>query len=741
VEVANADLPPVEKPVAEVSPKPPKPVEKKTSPAPSVARKETPKPAVHPVTPLERPRPKVIAVPIIPPRTIKPAEPLIAEAPPPIPAKPAKEKEKEPVKKVDPPSADEQKRLMAEIDEVYKPGECQDQAAKATLARKLLEDGRKNEASRAEQFVLLRRAGELACDAGEPNLMLEAVDAIVEAGFNIQPFRVKARLLSRLLEHGFLESPSRIPLDKVGDLRLSENASQISTLIDSCVTFAEAAAADGAFDEASGVLDAAREALVEPKKRAQRSYRAARAAAARTRNPADRADRDKKVQEAEAQQEAINVAQSALAECAKGLQQARHERETIQAALDRLKTQPDDPDTCLAVGRWYCFTRGEWDEGLKLLAKGSDGVLKAMAAKDIASEPSTAEAKIARGDVWWDLAEKTAGSDKSAMRRRAAHWYREAIGEVAAGLAKARLEQRLAQVAEDKSPEPAAAGRVRPPLAVAPFSEKAAKLHQAHWAKYLRQPVVQTNSIGMKLVLIPPGEFDMGSTKETMDEELRLYPLDAWSREHLSGETTHRVRITKPFRLGMTVVTQEEYERVMGNNPSKFQGDPKRPVEMVSWNDATEFCRRLADLPGEKAAKRRYDLPTEAQWEHACRAGTTTPFFFGDDYRSLTDYGWIEEGPTGSTHPVGQKRANVWGLYDMQGQVGQWCRDWYSIDYYGKSPRDDPEGPSEGLLRTARGGRCSAPPWSCYSARRNASAPSLCHAFLGFRVCAAPLEK
>ena len=157
---------------------------------------------------------------------------------------------------------------------------------------------------------------------------------------------------------------------------------------------------------------------------------------------------------------------------------------------------------------------------------------------------------------------------------------------------------------------------------------------QEAWAKYLSVPVEITNSIGMKLVLIPPGEFEMGSPKELIEEELKAHGDDQWYKDHLPGEgPQHRVRITKPFYLGATDVTQEEYQRVMGNNPSEFSAtgngkdkvagqDTKRfPVEKVSWDDAVEFCRRLSEMPEEKAAGRTYRLPSEAQWEYACRAG------------------------------------------------------------------------------------------------------------------------
>ena len=186
---------------------------------------------------------------------------------------------------------------------------------------------------------------------------------------------------------------------------------------------------------------------------------------ARTRNPADKAAREKKAAEAQAELEAIDSAQSALAECAKGLQQARREHEAIQAAQERLKTVPDDPDACLAVGRWYCFSQGDWDEGLKLLAKGSDDALKSLAAEELASKPSKAEDKVARGDAWWDLAEKAAGKAKAAMRRRAGHWYQEAMPDLAPGLGKSKVEKRLAQAAEEPLPEAEQRGRSHPSAA------------------------------------------------------------------------------------------------------------------------------------------------------------------------------------------------------------------------------------------------------------------------------------
>ncbi len=631
-------------------------------------------------------------------------------------AKPEPDEEKAPAKKLAPPSVEEQKRLMGEIDEVYKPSAAKDQAAKAALAHKLLEDGRKNEGNRAEQFVLLRRAGEIARDAGEADLMLEAVDAIVDAGFDIRPCPVKARLLKQLVEHG---------------------TAQVSTVSASCVKFAEEAAASGAVDEALDVLEVAKKSLPKSIVRAHADLRTAKAALAHARTPADKEEQEKKVEEAQGAVDSVKSAELAVAECAKGLQEARLEHEAISAAEEKLKTAPDDPEACLTLGRWYCFQQDDWDEGLKLLAKGSDDALKSLAAEELASRPSKAEDKVARGDAWWESAEKAAGKTKAAMRRRAGDWYQEALPDLAPGLGKTRVEKRLAEAADE--PPPKANSRavgIRPPLAVAPFNEKTAKQHQARWARYLHVPVVQTNSIGMKLVLIPPGEFLMGSPKELIEEELRLHGDDGWYKDHLPSEgPQHRVRITKPHWLGATDVTQQEYQRVMGSNPSKFQGDPKRPVEQVSWDDAVEFCRRLSELPGEQAAKRRYALPTEAQWEHACRAGTTTRWYSGDDEAGLAAVAWCDKNAGGQTHPVGQRPANAWGLYDMHGNVWQWCQDWYDQEYYAKSPVENPTGPATGSYRVLRGGPCWRPAAHCRSANRHNVAAGYRDHDLGFRVC------
>ena len=200
------------------------------------------------------------------------------------------------------------------------------------------------------------------------------------------------------------------------------------------------------------------------------------------------------------------------------------------------------------------------------------------------------------------------------------------------------------------------------------------------------------DSIGMKFKLIPAGTFTMGD-----------------------GDDAHDVTLTKPFKMGVHEVTQAQYEQVMGVNPSKFKG-ADNPVENVSWDDAVEFCRRLSELPAEKAAGNVYRLPTEAEWEYACRAGTTTKYSFGDDESEFGDYAWYCDNSDEQTHPVGSKKPNAWGLYDMHGNVLEWCQDWYG-DYPSGSVTD-PTGPAVGSHRVIRGGSWDRTAGYCRSAHR-----------------------
>ena len=222
-------------------------------------------------------------------------------------------------------------------------------------------------------------------------------------------------------------------------------------------------------------------------------------------------------------------------------------------------------------------------------------------------------------------------------------------------------------------------------------------------------------SIGMEFKVIPAGTFTMGE-----------------------GHKAHEVRITRPFKMGVHEVTQAQYEQVMGNNPSNFYGS-ENPVEMIGWGDAVEFCRRLSELPSEKAAGNVYRLPTEAEWEYACRAGTTTQFSFGDDDSDLGDYAWYAGNSAKKTHPVGSKLPNDWGLYDMHGNVWEWCQDWD-----GDTPGGlltDPTGPASGSKRVIRGGGWFNYAQFCRSTLRYGYEPSSRFKSRGFRVALNPSDK
>ena len=229
-----------------------------------------------------------------------------------------------------------------------------------------------------------------------------------------------------------------------------------------------------------------------------------------------------------------------------------------------------------------------------------------------------------------------------------------------------------------------------------------------------------TNSIGMQLVLIPAGEFSMGDTASHsgFDDE----------------RPQHRVTITKPFYMGAHEVTQKEYAAVMGNNPSFFKGDD-RPVESVSWNDAVEFCRKLGVQENVV-----YRLPTEAEWEFACRAGSSTSWHFGDDANMLTDYAWSDDTADGTTREVGQLKPNGFGLFDFNGNVAEWCSDWYSFVYYSKSSPADPQGPNDsnakglGNAKVVRGGSWDSTAATCRAAYRGSNLMTDGNSRTGFRV-------
>lgn len=230
-----------------------------------------------------------------------------------------------------------------------------------------------------------------------------------------------------------------------------------------------------------------------------------------------------------------------------------------------------------------------------------------------------------------------------------------------------------------------------------------------------------TNTLDMKFVWIAPGTFMMGSPKEENSRK--------------NDETQHKVALTHGFYMAIYTVTQEQWTQLMGKNPSKFQDGRNLPVEQVSWADCQEFIKKLQDKE-----KKPYRLPSEAEWEYACRAGTTTPFYTGEtisveqaNYNGNFVYA---DGKKGiyreKTMPIGSFPANPWGLYDMAGNVWQWCADMF--DEYPKKEVIDPQ-VTTGENRVIRGGSWIDNPRECRSAYRGGSKPTLRHSLVGLRLC------
>jgi formylglycine-generating enzyme required for sulfatase activity len=249
------------------------------------------------------------------------------------------------------------------------------------------------------------------------------------------------------------------------------------------------------------------------------------------------------------------------------------------------------------------------------------------------------------------------------------------------------------------------------------------------------RPKLLTNSIGLQLALIPAGTFLMGS------------PDSETERSEDEGPQ-HQVMLTKPFYLGIFPVTQQQYAAVMGVNPASFHeangGGPDHPVENVSWDDAVEFCMRLSELPEERRRGRTYHLPTEAEWEYSCRGGASfsSPFHYGAslsspqaNFNGNFPYGGAAKGPyLKKTSKVGSYKPNAFGLYDIHGNVWEWCQDWYGEKYYASGENQDPQGPKKGDSRVLRGGSWGRYARGCRAADRDWNAPAFRDSDVGFRV-------
>ncbi|MBC8469188.1 MAG: formylglycine-generating enzyme family protein [Planctomycetes bacterium] len=229
---------------------------------------------------------------------------------------------------------------------------------------------------------------------------------------------------------------------------------------------------------------------------------------------------------------------------------------------------------------------------------------------------------------------------------------------------------------------------------------------------------------GTEMVLLEAGRFTMGNEKE----------IDA---------TPHEIAVSS-FYIDKYPVTQEQYEKVMGENPSRWKAD-KNPVEQVRWSDAVKYCNARSVAEGFQPcydlqtwqcdfSANGYRLPTEAEWEYACRAGSKTMYFFGNDSSKLADYAWLDSNSGGKPRQVGQKKPNPWGLYDMCGNVWEWCNDFYQVDYYQQSPEEDPRGPKTGETKVVRGGAWKFSADSCRSGYRYNEDPGYSDVCFGYDI-------
>lgn len=569
--------------------------------------------------------------------------------------------------------------------EIYGPrfAQAKTAAQKSALAKDMLDMAAKLPDGSTDQYALLRIARDIAAGAGEAPTALKAAEQLA-GRFDVPAAKLKAETLLTAARQASLSGQQKA---------VAEAASNV---------LEELATADE-YETALALCEAARGCARSAKQ--------------------------------------SQLAKDLIARAGELKKRAAAFQEYL-AAVTVLETRPTDAEANLAAGRYLCLVTRDWDRGVAVLALGNDPGLKAAATKELQGGKS-AEEQVAVGDAWWSLADSQAGREKESLRLRAGAWYKQAKPQLAAGLTEVKVTTRLEEVSKLgvnlPKPSPIASPAAAPPLAIAPFDEQTAKRHQAAWAKYLKVPVVQTNSIGMRLVLLPAGKFMMGAS----DEEK---PVESGARPQ------HEVRINKPFYLGVYEVTQAEYEQVMGSNPSFFRasgGGASRvsgldtgrfPVETISWDEAMAFCRCLSDLAAEKAAGRVYRLPTEAEWEYACRAGTTTPFDFGvrlngreANCNGSNPYGTTEEGTfLGRTERVGAYSANAFGLYDVHGNVWEWCADW--LGSYAVGPASDPAGPGSAANRVFRGGCWYDAGGDCRSAHRYGFNQGFRHQNGGFRV-------
>ncbi len=474
------------------------------------------------------------------------------------------------------------------------------------------------------------------------------------------------------------------------------------------------------------------------------------------------------------------------------IQEAIRKAETIAQARDKLTTQPKDAAANLLLGEFLCLEEADWEKGLLCLVNSGETDLSELASLDL-STPEAAEDRMSLADRWWNCRARPTDEGVSPYQVRALPWYRKVVANLV-GLEKARVESRIHELENMGTP-------TQPPLAIAPFSAPTARERQRRWARALRTSPSKTNSLKISLVLIPPGEFKMGAVAhdtQAADDE----------------KPSHNVRITRPFYMSAQEITFEQFtafitatnyetdrERGEGDTiyprrgqnleavvlekehtytkvlqeqvkVTKGKGPPNRigarflstwrtpvvvtttaataPVMYVSWNDAVAFCHWLS-----KKERAKYRLPTEAEWEFACRAGTVSIYSFGDQTDELTKNGNVADATARGAFPawngaiktkdnylflapVARFPGNAFGLNDLHGNVAEWCADNYGPDYFRKPPIEDPQGSERGNERVIRGGSWYDYPLDVRSSAREHRSANGHGLGVGFRVVCEP---
>jgi formylglycine-generating enzyme required for sulfatase activity len=379
----------------------------------------------------------------------------------------------------------------------------------------------------------------------------------------------------------------------------------------------------------------------------------------------------------------VNQAQARL----RVIKQLETEQSKLASSLAMLKESPNDPGANFAVGSYWCFVKGNFDVGLPMLKIGSDKILQAIAIAELA-KPTEARKQLALAEAWDSYADRRNPAMIEA-KRRARKWYLQSLDELE-GLEKAKVEKRLATLSEIDAVDSMAS----------------------------LVSIELTPDIKLAMRRVPAGKFWMGS------------PPTEPGRS--SDENLHEVTISRPFLLGVTEVTQAQWEAVMGSNSSEPKGE-NLPVNKVTWQTAIRFCDRLNSSP--LGANYRFRLPSEAEWEYACRAGTNTIFYWGNDPVKLSSHAWTLSNSGRTIQPVGKLQPNSWGFYDMIGNVAEWTGDWHGP--LPTVPQRDPKGPEGGKEKSNRGFTFANKSMSQFrSAAKCANPPDEIRDYLGLRLAA-----